>query len=389
MRILLLSLLLLISCHKQQTLELDVDKDIIEDSNHHTGLLDSKSCGECHQNIYNEWKGSYHANSSYFKDPIHKAVVDSYQKFKKKKGKPVDYHCASCHTPMANNKDELMKGLVALDRNNKSHLEGVSCRTCHSMTGINYKKNFDRPVYDKNSIVFGTGSSNGQSPHPVKNFTFQDIDQVCLSCHAHKHNGKGTAICLMGGEKGEYKKQKGRGCVSCHMMEVPGEVALNSKRKSYKSHAFYGGHQIDKHKDIVSIRTSTSKNSIRVQIKNLTGHSFPSTQPLRQVAIFVTAKKSGKIVWKNNVSHENRTLLMLALASKNNKFPVPPWMAHKRLFDSRLQAGEVRELEFKDLPQFDDFEVKLKYRLISPEIAKKFGVESRFSAWRNVSFSHH
>jgi hypothetical protein len=30
-----------------------------------------EACKQCHEEIYNQWKGSMHANSSALKDPIH------------------------------------------------------------------------------------------------------------------------------------------------------------------------------------------------------------------------------------------------------------------------------------------------------------------------------
>ena len=38
--------------------------------------LDSKSCAEFHQDIYNEHSKSMHHNSSIFKNMFHKAIVE-------------------------------------------------------------------------------------------------------------------------------------------------------------------------------------------------------------------------------------------------------------------------------------------------------------------------
>lgn len=35
--------------------------------------VDAKSCKQCHEEIYAQWAGSMHANSSALKDPIHGA----------------------------------------------------------------------------------------------------------------------------------------------------------------------------------------------------------------------------------------------------------------------------------------------------------------------------
>ncbi|MGF1546092.1 MAG: multiheme c-type cytochrome, partial [Thiotrichales bacterium] len=65
--------------------------------------VSSKVCGECHQEIYDEWKGSMHAQSTALTDPIHGAfyrseVGDPTQEGQTMKdGKfPV---CLGCHAP--------------------------------------------------------------------------------------------------------------------------------------------------------------------------------------------------------------------------------------------------------------------------------------------------
>ena len=95
---------------------------------HHVGPV---ACKQCHEEIYNQWKGSMHANSSALKDPIHGAfyrnvVGDPTQEGVRKGGKyPV---CLKCHAPVA-----------ALDKKTKldaaeAYANGISCVTCHAPT---------------------------------------------------------------------------------------------------------------------------------------------------------------------------------------------------------------------------------------------------------------
>jgi len=66
--------------------------------------VSAKECKTCHEEIYSQWEGSMHANSTALKDPIHgkfyKAVVGD----PKEEGlKPKDKYpvCLQCHAPAA------------------------------------------------------------------------------------------------------------------------------------------------------------------------------------------------------------------------------------------------------------------------------------------------
>lgn len=359
---------------------------IVVDKGHETGLKDAKSCAACHREIYNEWKQSIHANSSYYKDPIHKVVVDAYQKFRKSKGKPADYHCASCHTPMADNRKELMQGVAKLDASNPSHQEGVSCRSCHSVVDVNKHPTFDRPVYSPEAIIYGAKHNTDNGVHVVRKWPVGSSNKVCLACHGHKHNGKGTGICVMTGKDGEFTQGS---CVSCHMRQVS-KVSKRSKGSSHASHLFAGSRNRKLMAKAVTVKVRQTNKQIIVALKNNVPHAFPSSQPMRQAAILVKAlDKNGKVIWTNFPSPKDKTLLMVALASKQGEFPVPPWMAWSRKFDTRLAANETRTLSF-DKSLFSKATrviVELKYRLLAPKMAKNFGIDPKYTLWQNVSSS--
>ena len=71
----------------------------------------SEECKACHSNIYNEFTGSMHANSTPQKDPIHASVWDKHpQNLKQER-----YGCGKCHTPAANDLEKMKtKGEKAL-----------------------------------------------------------------------------------------------------------------------------------------------------------------------------------------------------------------------------------------------------------------------------------
>ncbi len=121
-----------------------------------------EACKQCHEEIYTQWKGSMHANSSALKDPIHgafynKVMGDPTQEgVKSKKGKyPV---CLKCHAPVA-----AMEKKTKLDAK-PAYSNGIGCVTCHSFT--KFKGNDSKqgkPLYGIDAYEIDTASLHGPS----------------------------------------------------------------------------------------------------------------------------------------------------------------------------------------------------------------------------------
>ena len=123
---------------------------------HHVG---PEACKQCHEEIYNQWKGSIHAASSAVKDPIHGAfyrnvVGDPTEEGVRLNGKyPV---CLKCHAPVA-----------ALDKKTKldaaeAYANGVSCVTCHSFKGFKGNDTADgKPLYGVDAYEVDSTSLHG------------------------------------------------------------------------------------------------------------------------------------------------------------------------------------------------------------------------------------
>ncbi|MDX1334595.1 MAG: cytochrome c family protein, partial [Gammaproteobacteria bacterium] len=95
--------------------------------------VSSKLCSSCHVQIYKEWEGSMHAQSTALKDPIHgafyrKVIGDPTKEGVTKKDKyPV---CLRCHAPNA-----AIQGKTKLDAK-PAFKEGVNCILCHTIDGF-------------------------------------------------------------------------------------------------------------------------------------------------------------------------------------------------------------------------------------------------------------
>jgi Cytochrome c554 and c-prime len=133
-----------------------------------TGIpsLKAEDCGKCHQEIYQEWKTSYHAQA--YTDPFFRAYW--------KKDNEV-WICLNCHTPLANQQPELI-GEIPRNRVEKAvkspnpdfdrslQQEGITCAGCHVRDGVILGP-FDDSV----------------APHPTKFDPKFRTAEICYRCH--------------------------------------------------------------------------------------------------------------------------------------------------------------------------------------------------------------
>ena len=381
-----------------------------EQSIHH---ISAEVCKTCHKETYKQWKGSMHANSTAFKDPIHGAfyrnVVGDPGKegVKMKNGKyPV---CLQCHAPNAA-KDKVTK----LD-SKPAYAEGVNCVACHTLTNF---KGIDGPdgklilgikAYDIADKIQGTGrNSNHQlakltaegdefgfgggdeeskpNPHLGKPVTMDGKEipalpmesnpkqmrtsNACMGCHDRRNNAHGAPLCATGTE---YKQSKAQvDCLSCHMPVSNGKA----------DHSLGGGHDQGMLQRSVVFYLDSKKNGDKINstvtITNKQPHIMPTGAPFRNMHLKVTAyDKSGNVVWENAKGHPGKTdkaaYMHFQLQDDDGK-PVPPPKAKKAGPDTRLKPFETRNISYS-IPAKDVVLVRaeLYYNLLWPGLVKKFG----------------
>ncbi|MEW6325247.1 MAG: multiheme c-type cytochrome [Nitrospirota bacterium] len=191
--------------------------------------LRAESCGECHREIYEEWKSSMHAQA--FVDPFFQAYW--------RKDKHI-WVCLNCHSPLENQQPLLIKGL----RNNdverpitepnphydpEYQREGISCAGCHVRDGV----------------ILGP-YEDSVAPHPTRyDPRFRKTD-ICYTCHQvasgplQFYNG-GPCATFFEFEEGPYAK-RGYICQNCHMPEVERPVAVGGPVRQGRRHLWRGGH---------------------------------------------------------------------------------------------------------------------------------------------------
>ncbi|MBF0631405.1 MAG: cytochrome c family protein [Magnetococcales bacterium] len=355
--------------------------------------LPAAACGECHKELYQQWAGSMHAQSSALKDPIHKALyMDQVGdptlegvKHKVSGGYPP---CLKCHAPNA-----ARDGKTKLDAM-ESYGEGVSCVSCHTMArfqgvqgkegeplkvGIDAYAVSDTHLQGPNGAFAGKkmthspGSAVGELavnsfPHQANGQLFKTSD-ICLGCHDKNINPFGVPVCATGPEF----VQSGNTvtCQSCHMPTING----------FTDHSMAGGHNPAMLKRGILVTMTGEKTArggkIHVTLKNLLAHNYPTGAPFRMMVLRLTVLDAkGGEVWKNYnanpMEEDAKAVLMLRLVDENDKPAASP-NAKKIKGDSRLKPGESRTLDY-EIPVAGGVKVRaeLSYSLLLPPIVKQF-----------------
>lgn len=304
------------------------------------GEVRAENCGNCHKEIYEEWKTSTHAN----------ALSDlQFQSELSKESSP-KWLCLNCHTPVANQRETLVNYLQGGDYRSpveeknpnfdpKMKAEAVTCAVCHI-----------RLDEQGQSYVLG---ANGKTnpPHPVK----IDPDRLrnrCLDCHNASYTLDDQLVCAF--KTGEERKHDGNSfggeatCGSCHMPEIKRKFVkkeLGTPVRTAHKHSFIGG-GVPKKFDLYSKQISGGYRSglevgkldwsrkgealdYSVSIQNKkSAHDIPTGDPERFLLVraFLTDSESK------------------LLESKELKFGQEWewWPKARKVSDSRLKPGEKK-----------------------------------------------
>ncbi len=377
------------------------------ESIHH---VSSETCKACHKDIYKQWKGSIHANSTALKDPIHgtfyrNVVGDPTKEGVKKGGKyPI---CLQCHAPNA-----------AIDKTTKldakpAYSEGVNCVACHTLTEFKGTKSKDGKLrlgllaykvgdslqgpqgfnqglakLTAADDMFGGVAGDDDSkpnPHLGKPVTFEDKEipsmpmeanaglmksnAACMGCHDQRNNPHGVPLCATGNEY--IDSQSEVTCQYCHMPMV-GNTA---------DHSMGGGHHAGMLKRSIVFTLDAQpkgKNLIATAtLKNQQPHSLPTGAPFRNIFVKLAAYDSqGNLVWENAKGHpgkdDPKAYLAYRLKDAKGDPTIPP-KATQLGEDSRLKPHERRQLSY-EIPAQGVVLVRgeVYYNLLWNTLQKKF-----------------
>lgn len=305
--------------------------------------LDNHSCKECHEQIYEEYQGSGHAQS-YFSNELHRSVADKVSKTK--------YGCASCHMPAADNIEQLISGEARPNIDNKTHSDGVSCFFCHTIAYVKNSHPFNvnikaRQAEGYKPTLYGRLNNPDESDKHSSVTNPVYAQNVCKGCHSHKRNDYNATV-FSAMEEG----QNSLDCIRCHMPEAKGGVEKMDKRARGKhvSHMFFGIRDEEFRKEGVDINLSIENGSLLVHLHNKMGHPL-IIQPARAKYLRITLMRGGKTVWqnyKNDPKEDMQGYFASSFYAHGEKVILPAKAMENKT--NNLDAEEKRTLRYP-LPQ--------------------------------------
>ncbi|WP_456486112.1 multiheme c-type cytochrome [Hydrogenimonas sp.] len=327
--------------------------------------MTNKSCDECHPDIYDEFKSSYHSKN-YFNDELHRRVAELASQRK--------YDCGACHMPAAKNLKAMERGLARPNPIHKRQKEGVSCFYCHEIA-------FVKEAHKRNKIVLAK-QAEGYKPTifgSLKNPDSSDKHSMvkspiykryaCVGCHSHKVNDHNVTI-FRAMKKGESSES----CIKCHMPLTPGPPEkMNKKaRQSHHSHRFEGIHDASMRKKAVDINISAKPGdtTLKIVLVNKMGHPL-IIQAARMKYLKIEILRDGKVIWKNfskSPYEDKKGTFVTEFVDKDGHPVAIPSFAFGYGFVNNLEAKEKRTLVYKVpiLKKGDKISVSLMLYLVKP-----------------------
>lgn len=262
-------------------------------------MFDESSCMDCHDEIHNEWSGSWHAQSVVSSlGSIHNFIEIGVKKeWETTLTKGQLLKCLDCHAPIINFASEKLaveigekivtafkeKETPAGDALKKELAKlNIGCLSCHNIKATEVARGFNGPAEE--GMIYGPKGEDAGDAHE----TLQAIDMTrsafCMQCHGVYKAADGETIqcnTLSGSYRNAYVAKGGsQTCQDCHMK---------------KGHLFPGGRDLEtvkeglgfdvqinpyKHlpgqiKDVKDPKLWVPSAVITVFIENKTGHRVP------------------------------------------------------------------------------------------------------------------
>jgi hypothetical protein len=362
----------------------------------HPDHASPNNCGNCHTEIYREWRTSAHANS--VTNPKFLGVYAGSAKtwnarFEHPDGSDV---CAKCHAPTLDSPtlDYDVRAAAGVARS------GVHCDYCHKVA--------DAPV-DKLGTRFGRDGLMLLRPAAGDTLTFGPLDDAIRPGESFAHTpfykeSRYCASCHEGvifgvhayGTYSEWldspAKQRGTQCQDCHMTPTgtltniaPGKGGIERNPKTLASHHMPGGM-------LAMLRRSLSLQAIvnvggrlDVEVKaNVVGHRVPTGFVDRHLILVVEAKDANgnraKLVTgptlprsAGNWSGRPGVLYAKQLIGDEDRVPTPFWLPVLRSVDTRLLPEETDRRAFLFGGDVATVRVQLWYRRFWHEVAQARG----------------
>lgn len=337
----------------------------------------SNYCGQCHQEIYKNWKNSLHALS--FQDPIFYTAYLEAMKISPEKAKKT---CLRCHAPVA-----FLQNDFDLKMDNSR--EGVSCDFCHRIKNVNLTSNSPFSITTDNT-KFGPFKNRKSPAHKTSYSPLHQSSMLCAGCHEYR-NSKGVHILSTFSEwKESYYAINNIHCQECHMPAIRGKIVSEKVKavpeETINLHEVSGGHSIDQLKkalkvEIADVQRDRDNLIVRVRLSNVgSGHKVPTGIPTRKLILAFEAKTPKSIIYR-----EERTYQKILVNSKNEiiEHDADVFLTSEKIFsDNRISPKEERIETFTfSAPDREKINLSAKlYYLYQPYVLERINMKIDFTS---------
>ena len=366
----------------------------------HPDATQPNNCGNCHGEIYREWRKSAHARSATNPKFLNLFASTEHKTWNARLEHPDGSAvCATCHVPT------LTSSTLEYDVREADgiHKSGIHCDYCHKVDDVpagKFGRRFGRDGMQLLRAPPGDLLTFGPLDDAVRageSFAHRPVfkeSRYCASCH------EGTVFGVHAyGTYSEWlespAKVEGKQCQDCHMAPTgkmtniaPGNGGIERDPFTLASHRTPGG-VIDmlRHALSITLTSSMDSDAIRANVEIIArnvGHRVPTGFPDRHLVLMVTAvdangnpvepiagtrlpSSAGK--WAGRAG----SLFAKQLHDEHGRTPTPYWRHVDKVTDTRLVPDRPERQIFAFPPAARTITAQLRYRRFWPEIADARG----------------
>jgi hypothetical protein len=228
-------------------------------------------CGKCHEEIYEEWKASYHGQA--MSDPLFLELSEGLRQ----------EECIRCHAPVPLREADFETPLARTHRRE----DAISCLSCHQSGGN----------------VAGPSTGLTGACLPVHDPAQRDPIKMCFGCHDQHKTGEEWLAGPYSPDAAEPREVPVRTCLDCHMEEVERPLVKGGLPRKGRRHTWPGGHDMTQLKKAATLEVETSPlegGGVRVRtfVTNVgAGHNIPTDARHRSFDVYVKVwDADGKVV---------------------------------------------------------------------------------------------
>lgn len=317
-------------------------------------------CGECHNKMLEEWRGSAHARAS--ESPV-------YQAMRRVAG---EVSCDGCHAPLASR-------LPAAD---PVVAQGVTCEVCHNIKEIEIARTGSRfELHLEDRTKYGPlCDAEDHYFHRMGCSPLHSEGTFCAGCHIYYRSVRDGERLPVFTEYEEWRDgplaAAGMECQSCHMPGAPAEVAVGAgERPSVSHHGLLGEAGDLRHRAAeVRARVRAAAGSlviIEAEVRNVgAGHAIPTGLPARRLVLRATATATDGTTIAP-VEH----LFGRILVDDDGRV-VPFFRATRLEADNRIppRGRAAARLEI-EAPESGELRIELLWRPLDPAVAAALELE--------------